>query len=172
MIKVQQREGECRSGDCFSACLASILELPLGDVPVFTGDYYTARQWAWPMAINDWLRTRGYTVAHYPDNGAIGPECFHIVQGQSRRRGSTENDQHAVVAYGDRIVYDPNPDGVGIRSIEHRWVLVPTDWRYIKTPLLAPFKKGPMLDVAWGYGFYVLVLLMLGITWGLLGNGP
>jgi hypothetical protein len=43
-------------GDCFSACVASLIGVPLSDVPVFVdvGDS------GWHDACVEWLRARGY----------------------------------------------------------------------------------------------------------------
>lgn len=182
MIRVFQRKSTPTEpiGDCFSACLASILELPLEDVPVFTGPPYRDRA-AWQLAVNDWLRIRGYTMVAYSDVGLLGPECFHIVWGPTDRNdavpvevdddGDPTEDRrptHAVVVYGDRIVHDPGSGTSGrLTEVTYRCLLAPTDWNHIETPsgrregMFTAFGVVTII-VAVTFGFEWLVLQVFG----------
>ncbi len=102
------------TGDCFSACVASILEIKLMDVPHF---YATV-----PVGQPIDERTQKYMDRWFLDNGVIyvelalpGPlerllpqlaarvdRMHYILQGVN----DTGND-HAVVCYGAQIVHDP-----------------------------------------------------------------
>jgi hypothetical protein len=91
-----------KNGRCFSACLASILELPEQDVPSFLEGNQTA-------AADKWLAKRGMAYHQYDSKGAPAPIGWHIITGTSPRGG-----QHAVVGRDGRIVHDPHPhDGTG-----------------------------------------------------------
>lgn len=115
MKPVDQRFLTHPEGDCFAACLASILELPLGDVPNFKGDY-------WRVEFNEWLLPRGlaiYTV-NLPEGVEIAaPNAkryfmpgYTVLAAQSPRFDCL----HAVVCFNGEIVHDPHPmreQGVG-----------------------------------------------------------
>lgn len=161
MIRTHQRAstpGETY-GDCLSACIASILELPLEEVPVFTLPPYTGHPF-WQLELNDWLRVRGYTLVGYRDEDALAmaPECFHIVCGPPRV-GNGVDTRHAVVAYGDRILFDPNHTTGGISKIDDRWVLVPTGHLHVKTRArtFRPWGPGQVLTVVL-YGIFLAFL--------------
>lgn len=67
MIPVEQRQravfdeqGDClQHGDCLSACVASIFELPLEEVPFFVESE------SWHQDYQDWLCARGFVLRHY-----------------------------------------------------------------------------------------------------------
>lgn len=101
------------NGTCFQACLASILEIPVWEVPDFSTDDDLFLQ-----QVQEFLATKGlYYVQVPPDEPTVvaafkqslGP-AYCTIEGTSPRGG-----QHAVV--GDRgvMVWDPHPksDGTG-----------------------------------------------------------
>jgi hypothetical protein len=109
---VQTRTGE--NGNCFAACLASILEVPLHVVPEFGGDD------VWLDNIQAFLAGFGlYYVQVASDDPIIETafahgEVFHTIEGTSPRGG-----QHAVVGLNGSIVHDPHPeDGTGRGLVE------------------------------------------------------
>jgi len=98
-------------GDCFSACLASLFELPLSDVPNFfdlAGDD-DAKWWA---AVRDWLRPRGFGVMFLslsdPAHLALF-EGWQIVCGKSAR-----GLDHATIWRDGKMVHDPHPSQCGL----------------------------------------------------------
>lgn len=109
MHKVDQTEFGEEKGNCFSACVASILELPIDDVPFFMapGDWYPR--------FEEWLKPLGYYPVCFELEGASQSVMkefgVHILSGKSPR-GDFE---HSVVACGDKVVHDPHPsrDGIG-----------------------------------------------------------
>jgi hypothetical protein len=96
-------------GNCFSACIASILEVPLGDVPYFWGP----RQ-AW---FARWLAGQGLAVALYP-RGVHVPWGYSIAGGPSARFAGR---MHACVALDGVVVHDPHPsrDGLPLGVMEY-----------------------------------------------------
>lgn len=109
-------------GNCFPACVASILGIPLAAVPHFYGPDGPSNDGAecWEKVL-DWLQARGWTAFgwewplhegwHRALSGAVV-----IVSGASPRFA---NSQHAVVGQLDgrggwRLVHDPHPEGSGI----------------------------------------------------------
>lgn len=102
-------------GNCFAACVASILELDLADVPELSAGDHTDTNARWLRTLNDWLRTKDMA---YLEIGSLPPDdyaylnisTYHIVVGPSPR-GSYN---HAVVGLNGKIVHDPHPDGSGL----------------------------------------------------------
>jgi hypothetical protein len=101
-------------GNCFAACVASILELPLEDVPNFVLEGE-----GWWNAAKAWLHERGYAllwVKHdavacgYVDpNPLIDAGHYIITTGQSPRGEFL----HCVIEHRGRIVHDPHPSRDG-----------------------------------------------------------
>lgn len=104
MIPVDQTVFGAPHGNCFSAAVASIMELPLSEVPFFMG----SDDW-WPGFLA-WLLPRGWVAAYIPkeDLGGLRPKGFYILSGQSPR------GPHVVVAEGYQVVHDPNPKRDGL----------------------------------------------------------
>lgn len=132
MIPVDQTVFDDGYGNCLSACVASILELPIADVPNF-------RESPEPeSALRTWLAQRGwsvfqYTVATADDLASThfntGPGVYVILGGAGPRTNAQGRPkQHAVVGraagYGVKIVHDPHPSRLGLVGDEHRFVWV------------------------------------------------
>jgi hypothetical protein len=103
-------------GNCFSACVASLLEVDVAEVPWFMGH----DEW-WPH-FEAWLRPRGYYALCCP-LGDYRPPGFHILSGKSPRG----DYMHSVVARGAEVVHDPHPSRAGLDSRVDFIVLVPFD---------------------------------------------
>ena len=94
-------------GDCLRACVASIFELPLEDVPHFVADPRT-----WLPALADWLSPMGLGIDYEEYGGAWekAPRRLHEghwIAGVSSQR--FPGGRHAVVMDFDRIAWDPSP---------------------------------------------------------------
>jgi len=103
-------------GNCFQACVASVLNLALDDVPDFCNLYKD--NW-WNMFV-DWLLMRGYTAVLVDARGKkyadwFGPGSVAIVTGESPRNSDLD---HSIVVYctntGRKKHHDPAPCGGGI----------------------------------------------------------
>lgn len=126
MRPVHQTIFDANAGNCFTACLASILELSIDQVPNFAAD----RGDDWERAASDWLSLLGLEFltigfAHYetftntffacPGRHCIlsGPSTFagrgHAVVGRVREAGGLD------------VVHDPMPGGRGPLQ-GFRWV--------------------------------------------------
>ena len=93
-------------GNCFSACLASVFECELADVPNF---FVTAGNDAdaWWAAVRDWLAPRGFGVMSLSlsDDALLAKFAgFFIVSGQT-----SSGTHHATVWCGGKLVHDPMP---------------------------------------------------------------
>jgi hypothetical protein len=123
-----------RRGNCMSACLASILEVPLATVPNF---YELAGEGVgeWWAAVRAWLKPFGFGVITltFTDAAQWDQLCldgYHIVSGASPR---IEGSFHATVWHGGRMVHDPHPDQSGIVAPETLDMLYPLNAGALRT---------------------------------------
>ena len=119
MIKTDQTIFDLGKGNCFAACVASILEIPITEVRHFTD----GESLHWREEINEWLAERGLFFIDVSLNGDIRDELvrfwgYHLILGESPRRGDI---RHAVVGYKGEIVHDPHPSRAGLAG---------EDWNY------------------------------------------
>lgn len=115
------------SGDCLRACVASILELPLEEVPHFVEEHQNGI-----LAMHDWLFTRGIDCLAL--KGHYDVSTHVIFTGLSPR---STHGRHAVVGLAGEIVHDPHPDRTGLRGLaEHTYIFLPVefDWSKHRSP--------------------------------------
>jgi hypothetical protein len=107
-------------GNCLPACVASILELGIGDVPNFCAGQDDG---SWFDRLSDWLAEDGLCAVHVPfvdsDPGtAPAPEDLDFVSEWMKRRrigfaivnGYTERGlSHSTVWCDGKLVHDPHP---------------------------------------------------------------
>jgi len=128
MIPVEQTVLMPPGGNCFQACMASILELPLDAVPDFMPfDDWTVR---W----NTWLRPMNLAIMHctLPQDPeevqTFRQMCMpgYTIPSADSPRGDW---MHAVVAFDGEVVWDPHPRrdmGLGAwREITYLFVIDP-----------------------------------------------
>jgi len=112
-------------GNCFSACLASLFELPLEEVPNFftvAGPYDDA---AWWSAVRDWLRPRGYGIMF---NDLRDPEHLKLFEGYFIVSGkSSRNVDHATIWKDGVMVHDPHPEQCGLIAPDGVDLIYPLD---------------------------------------------
>lgn len=112
----QTKFGE--KGNCFEACLASILEKKIDEVPTLGSDE------GWLYKLSDFLAPLGlFYIEIDPENNEErkviqamyedGTDIYHFVNGISPRGG-----EHAVVGLNGKIVHDPHPGGKGLASVK------------------------------------------------------
>jgi hypothetical protein len=99
-------------GDCYRACLASILELALEDVP------HVCLHADWRERTVAFLRPFGLgllTVNVFPEDypRELFPDAWHVMAGPGQR-----GVRHAVVGRRAIMLHDPHPSGAGLLSIE------------------------------------------------------
>lgn len=110
MKPVDQTEFEAGRGNCIAACLASILELPVTDVPNFT---LSDDKWA---AVTDWLASNHHILPLITPWPLVSPfsrrHCVLLGASPRSERG------HAVVGlldgYKAEVIHDPHPTRAGI----------------------------------------------------------
>lgn len=100
-------------GNCLSACVASILDMPIENVPLFVekGDPVDG---IWPERLERWLAGRGLGALILPKSVVLAPPLgFYILYGRS-----VKNHEHAVVAKGNSIAHDPHPSRTGLAQVD------------------------------------------------------
>jgi hypothetical protein len=109
-------------GDCFRAVMASLLDLPITDVPHFfeTGNRDIQASWT---AVDTFLALRGLAWSETHFNGKAVPtvrwmlesikfmyrDTYIVLCGLSRR-----GNNHAVIVLNGEVVADPSADNTGI----------------------------------------------------------
>lgn len=107
------------SGNCTEASVASILGLPLCDVPNFRAN--GADSYNFWRCFRMFLSERGFYAMRRDED--FGPEgVLHLASGPSAR-----GCPHMVVRMGPQIVHDPHPSRVGLLRVDHVWMLIPFD---------------------------------------------
>lgn len=110
------------AGDCFRACLASILEQSLDVVPHF---FEGARQGtrmtpAMEIQLQDWFSEKGLALLFIPILtrepeqamaifGGRYPTLYYVLVGQTRK-----GVHHAIVCRGTEIAHDPSKTRMGL----------------------------------------------------------
>lgn len=123
-------------GNCFAACIASLLEVPLSKVPNFCAN----PEDSWWRGLQSWLRDRGlYAVdmtwgegdeKHIPEavwsTEYVGVGALLIATGPASR-----GHLHAVVVRatetGPELLHDPHPSREGLLGVSCLTLLVPLD---------------------------------------------
>ncbi len=107
--------GKGTKGNCYQACIASWLGLPLSEVPNFielgNAMYPAARAF---------LRDKGYCLLELPKNRA--PDVLYMASGPAAR-----GVYHCVLMKGGDLVWDTHPSRAGLLSVEEVYVLTPYD---------------------------------------------
>jgi hypothetical protein len=107
------------NGDCYAACLASLLDLPLWMVPPF--DQMFGRGAEWRERSEYWLdRTFGLRLVRTPDHPHETLPEFYITNGPARR-----GVHHSVIYRRGELAHDPHPARDGLLSVEWCWHLEP-----------------------------------------------
>lgn len=141
MIEVEQTKTGALEGNCFAAAFASLLELPIDDVP----HWARGEQWDdYVVRLRGWLRPAGWTimlVTITPEpmplskvgTGGDIPHGTLLVAGV---RTVDDRYNHALVVRDGKIVWDPSPNRdrpeIGLAGgadpiVEFLFLLVPLD---------------------------------------------
>lgn len=106
MIKVFQTKFGREEGNCYNACIATIMGIELENVPDFGKDSL----W-WDRAIN-FFEDFGLHIVRVPAiDGKVEQhdDMYTMVSGMGPR-----GLRHAVVYKGSKLFHDPHPDGGGV----------------------------------------------------------
>jgi hypothetical protein len=110
-------------GDCQRAVIASLLDLPLSEVPHFLSLAKNNTELYWYM-IQEFLRDKGYAWLVIPAKagaaffGATDNKIYYELSGPSPRGSGVT---HAVVGCDGEIVFDPHPSNDGLLGDPSEW---------------------------------------------------
>jgi hypothetical protein len=113
------------SGNCFAACVASILEIPIEEIDPLI---LPANGSNWIDGLQSYLSERGMFLLHVSirDQYPLGPvpETLVIAIGPNNRRGG----RHAVVCeFQDTnrlvLVHDPGSDEITLARVDEIWFI-------------------------------------------------
>lgn len=110
-------------GNCFAACVASILEVSVDKV--WEGDEIDATMQdndAWWKGWRTWLNSQGYDLAHV-NFGAwfLPPKGYAIANGIAKGSGL----RHSVVVFDGELIHDPHPGWSGLGATESYVIIYP-----------------------------------------------
>lgn len=111
MKKVMQTSFGYPHGNCHAACVASILELPLEDMPVIKPGSVSTFWQEW----EEYLNGIGYATITITIRDGFVAKGWQILGGKSPRGLVTEEGKpvyHSVVGKDGELVHDPNPCGL------------------------------------------------------------
>ena len=116
-------------GNCFAACLASILEINLNDVPDLGGQLSDDNN-AWWFTIRDWLLEKHdlYLLPIRPDSIELNDlEGYQLLAVESETLPKGEGG-HLVVGYNGSVIFDPNKNTKKVYhkeyNVEEIWIFV------------------------------------------------
>jgi hypothetical protein len=107
-------------GDCARAVIASLLDLPMAEVPHFLADS-DRTAFGFYSLIEDFLEERGLSMdwqsspIYYLKSGQ---DVYHWISGPSPRGNDMS---HAVVGLNGAIVHDPHPSRAGLLGEPENW---------------------------------------------------
>ena len=106
-------------GNCFPACIASILEMECEDV-IQIQEYYDDNNWN--KILFDWLYERGYLWRSATIEEIRSKDAYILVTGGSTRYPDLT---HITIWQDGKMVHDPHPDNSGITDQRCFEVIVP-----------------------------------------------
>lgn len=114
MIPVDQTIINFKTGDCYRACIASMLELPISAVPNFMED----GKENFDPKFYRWLISFGIHAMDVTLEG--GQTSFYkdvpMIAGGRSPRGSNLEHRHCVIYQNDALLHDPHPSREGLRG--------------------------------------------------------
>lgn len=124
MRRVYQTTFGPTDGNCFQACIATVLSMPLESIPHFCRDYGDR----WCRHFQEWLNGLGLfaVMMNVPDCMTVddivpfGP----CMVGGDGGRGC----KHEVVYSGGVLYHDPLPEGKGLVKVDDIIVFSPAIW--------------------------------------------
>ena len=125
MKPVEQTKLSYPDGNCFAACLASVLEVALEEVPCFHGD-------GWLDRYNEWLAPRNLVLINLTYASAEGEPWYPAGYSLLAAKSPRGDWLHAVVCLDGEVVWDPHPQremGIGERK---EWTIF-----YVRDPAQA-----------------------------------
>ena len=122
MKPVTQTDVTFETGNCGEACVASILEIELAEIPMLHNPDNGQDAHTYCKNLRDFLADFGLSyidvsMAEGYDPKDFFKDCWVIATGPSPR-GTEEWHKHAVVWKNGKIIHDPHPSGDGLKEID------------------------------------------------------
>jgi hypothetical protein len=104
-------EGPGTCGNCLSACVSSLLHIPIEEVPNFVEDYKD-----WQEGLNEFLKPFNMVYVEVPVP-AVGTQIlgYHLICGLTVR---SDTVTHSVVAKDHEYIHDPHPSDAGLKTTD------------------------------------------------------
>ena len=99
-------------GNCWQAAVASVLELPLTEVPdiqLYDDDR------VWFDKFREWLEQYGLGAIGLATGGNITLQGYHLIECKSTTLKNGE--LHVVVGLNGKVVHDPNPNATTLGEV-------------------------------------------------------
>lgn len=131
MKPVFQTDFSFKTGNCGEACVASILEIELSDIPMLHNPDDPTDGETYCRNLRNFLSEFGLSYIDIAMSEGHDPEdffkdCWVIAVGKSLR--ATEDwHKHGVVWRNGEIVHDPHPSGAGLEEIAMYGVFIKMD---------------------------------------------
>lgn len=130
MIPVDQQQlydpkDESPWGDCVASCIASILEIPLEQIPA--RHFCHCTDGTQTMAVNNYLKQFGLGFVRVPvRDGSDWSHLEFLLHGVYHTMGGPgpRGCGHEVVGKGMEMVHDPHPSKLGILEVEDVGIFV------------------------------------------------
>lgn len=109
-------------GDCQRAVIASLLDLPISEVPHFNGIAKGDPTVFW-TELQTFCRRHGYAYLTVPACSGVAffgldDDVYHEISGPSPRGNGVF---HCVIGKGGQIVFDPHPSRAGLAGDPAKW---------------------------------------------------
>jgi len=128
---IDQMVFEKGKGDCVRACLASILEFPIKDMPNFWEVAYNVEEF-WKL-VNTWI-SDNYNYNCLITKNLPTLECKDIlciaIGSPAHCDGKECEEVHAVIWFEGKVIFDPHPNRAGLSKINSFLFLIPTINRF------------------------------------------
>ncbi len=121
MKPVYQTIFEPPRGDCWRACIATLLERSIDEVPNFAEWYLEDEGEAWQKYLG-WLAERGWFIAYFPGNGIHDAPYSMALPGDTPIMVTVQSPRgpwnHCVIMTADmtKVLWDPFPNAPGERA--------------------------------------------------------
>lgn len=107
-------------GNCWTACIASMLELDIEEVPNFVQIGSEGGENYFDHTLR-FLKEHGYQLINISQPDAVALKDVYYIQSGISPRGpdvNGENVYHAVIYQNGKLAHDPHPDNTGILTEE------------------------------------------------------